>query len=245
MTTAGAQMQRIPGGAFRPLYNDGAQSDNATDTIDVTPFYLDAETVTNAEFLAFARAHPKWRKSRIKALFADRNYFRHWRDDSTLGDGAPRSAPVVNVSWFAAKAYCRARRAALPTAAQWEYAAAASETDADASDDPAFIARLLAWYSRPRGHQDGVGRFRNVHGVYDLHGSVWEWVLDFNSALSSGESRADSARDRQLYCAAGVVGASTYVDYPSFLRYGYRSSLDGRYTHSELGFRCAAAQVES
>ncbi len=238
-------MRLIPGGAHRPLYGDGAGIDGGSGKIALAAFYLDAGAVSNGAFLEFVRAHPKWRKSRIKPLFADPNYLAQWRGDLDPGSGvAVAAAPVVNVSWFAARAFCRAGNATLPTTAQWEFAAAASETVADAGDDPEFIARILAWYSRPHGRTDDAGHFKNVYGVYDLHGahgSAWEWVLDFNAALTSGESRADASRDRRLYCAAGVVGAATYVDYPSFLRYGYRSSLDGRYTHGELGFRCAAA----
>ncbi len=239
-TPVTGEMRLIPGGTFRPLYSDGVETDRGTGKISLAAFYLDAQAVTNGAFLEFVRAHPKWRKSRVKRIFADRNYLAHWPGDLSPGTGT-ETAPVVNVSWFAAKAFCRAAGGTLPTTAQWEYAAVASETATDASGDPDFIARILAWYSLPRGHKDGIARFENVYGVYDLHGSVWEWVLDFNSALTSGESRADSSRDRQLYCAAGVVGAASYVDYPSFLRHGYRSSLDGRYTHGELGFRCAAA----
>lgn len=246
---AAAERQLIPGGDHRPLYTDAT----AAGVVTLAPFRLDARAVTNADFLAFARAHPKWRKSRVTPLFADANYLAHWRGDLAPGAAAPAHAAVVNVSWFAARAYCRAAGGALPSAAQWEYAAAASATAPDAADDPAFIAQILAWYSAPRGgHGDGGNdgdgdpgaraEFRNYYGVYDMHASVWEWVSDFNAALTSGESRADASRERQLFCAAGVVGARSYTDYPSFLRNAYRSSLDGRYTHRELGFRCAAAE---
>jgi len=247
--TAHADMRLIPGGVHRPLYTDAAGG------VAIAPFRLDARAVSNADFLAFARAHPKWRKSQVKRLFADRNYLAHWRGDLTPGDAAPARAAVVNVSWFAARAYCRAAGGGLPNTAQWEYAAAADESVANAADDPAFIARILAWYAAPRdgaGAADidnsdtdagdsGATTYRNYYGVYDMHSSVWEWVSDFNAALTSGESRADSSRERQLFCAAGVVGARSYTDYPSFLRNAYRSSLDGRYTHRALGFRCAAA----
>lgn len=234
---AAADRILIPGGLHRPLYTDAA-GDN---TVAIAAFRLDARAVTNADFLAFARAHPKWRKSQVKALFADANYLAHWRGDLTPGGAAPAASAVVNVSWFAARAYCRAAGGQLPSAAQWEYAAAASESAPNAADDPAFIARILAWYSAPRG-APGHGEFRNYYGIYDMHGAVWEWVSDFNAALTSGESRADASRERQLFCAAGILGARSYTDYPSFLRNAYRSSLSGRYTHRELGFRCAAAE---
>jgi len=242
-TVDAADRQLIPGGLHRPLYTDAA----AAGVITVAPFRLDAWAVTNADFLAFVRAQPKWRKSQVKRLFADPNYLAHWRGDLAPGPAAPAAAAVVNVSWFAARAYCRAAGGRLPNTAEWEYAAAASESAPNAADDPAFIARILAWYSAPRDGGDGGGNgsgaaaYRNYYGVYDMHASVWEWVADFNAALTSGESRADASRERQLFCAAGVLGARSYTDYPSFLRNAYRSSLDGRYTHRALGFRCAAA----
>lgn len=235
VTTAAADRILIPGGLHRPLYTEAGDAGVAIDA-----FYLDARAVTNADFLAFARAHPKWRKSQVKPLFADANYLAHWRGDLAPGAAAPAQAAVVNVSWFAARAYCRAAGGRLPNTAEWEYAAAADERAPGAADDPAFIARILAWYSAPPGDRAGRAEFRNYYGIYNLHGAVWEWVSDFNAALTSGESRADASRERQLFCAAGVLGARSYVDYPSFLRNAYRSSLDGRYTHRELGFRCAA-----
>jgi len=247
VTAAAAERAFIPGGVHRPLYTDAAAG-----AVVVAPFYLDARAVTNADYLAFVRAHLRWRKSSIKPLFADANYLRHWRGDLTPGDApaAAADAPVVNVSWFAARAYCRAAGGNLPSTAQWEFAAAADEESADAANDPAFIARILAWYAAPRGGDAGDGaagapHYRNYYGVFDMHASVWEWVSDFNAALTSGESRADASRERQLFCAAGVVGARTYTDYPSFLRNAYRSSLNGRYTHRELGFRCAASASQA
>ena len=70
--------------------------------------------------------------------------------------------------------------------------------------------------------------FRNVHGVSDLHGLIWEWTLDFNSSLVTGESRADGSLDRSLYCGSGAAGAADFEDYAAFMRYAFRSSLEAR-----------------
>lgn len=74
-----------------------------------------------------------------------------------------------------------------------------------------------------------------------MHGLVWEWTLDFNSALVSGESRADAALERSLYCGAGASGAADFADYAAFMRFAHRASLEARYTSAGLGFRCARA----
>ena len=79
----------------------------------------------------------------------------------------------------------------------------------------------------------------NAWGVRDLHGVVWEWTLDFNSALVSGESRADASLERSLYCGAGASGATDFADYAAFMRFAHRASLEADYTTALLGFRTA------
>ena len=235
-----ATMAAIPGGEFRPLY---LREDAGM--VEVAPFRIDTLPVTNRDFLAFVQENPRWSKSRIPAIFADGRYLQHWQVDT--GDAWRPSDDildrvVVNVSWFAAQAYCASRQAELPTVAQWEFVARASETRADGGSDPAYRKRILEWYTSHRdplasevGHSP-----QNYWGVKDMHGLVWEWTRDFSSALTSGESRADSAVDTQLYCASGSVGAADPSDYAAFMRYGFRSSLEAAYSLPNLGFRCAA-----
>ncbi|MBZ0267852.1 formylglycine-generating enzyme family protein [bacterium] len=225
-------MVRIEGGLYTPLFkNEG--------TRPVPAFYLDAYPVTIREYLKFVAAEPAWRRSRIPRIFADDRYLERWKDD--LEPGMSPDAPVVNVSWFAARAYCRWRGKRLPTQAEWEIAAIASETAPDGRESPTFHQRILEWYGKPAPDPlPPVGStFRNYWGVWDLHGSVWEWVEDFNTALVTGESRGDTGLDRGLFCGSGSVGASDARDYAAFMRYAFRSSLEGRYTVRNLGFRGA------
>ncbi|MEO7889515.1 MAG: formylglycine-generating enzyme family protein [Vicinamibacterales bacterium] len=241
-----AGMVRIPAGSYRPLYTTPRRAgptnpprSSPSQRVVVDPFLMDAVPVTNSQFLAFVRDHPEWRRSAANRLFVDTSYLRQWRGDLDPGDLAPPASPVVYVSWFAARAYLKAQGKQLPTVDQWEYAAAASESLADASRDPVFLERLRIWYGRPTPKPlPPVGSTsRNVYGVRDLHGLVWEWTLDFNSALVTGESRADSALEQTLYCGSGGVGASDFEDYAAFMRYAFRSSLEARYGVANLGFR--------
>ena len=241
------EMVRIPGGRYRPLYRQpvrGARRDTVVRkvvAVTVPPFDLDCRPATNGDYLAFVREHPEWRRSRASRLFADESYLRHWRGDLDPGPGAPATSPVVHVSWYAARAYAAACGKRLPTVAEWELAGAADETRRDATADPAFLERLRNWYSRPApAVLPPVGKgLRNAWGVVDLHGLVWEWTLDFNSALVSGESRGDASLERSLYCGTGASGAADFSDYAAFMRFAHRASLEARYTTSSLGFRCA------
>ena len=80
----------------------------------------------------------------------------------------------------------------------------------------------------------------NLHGARGLHGLVWEWVDDFNTAMVTGESRADTDRDQSLFCGGASATASDTSDYAAFMRQALRSSLTARQGTSTLGFRCAA-----
>ena len=99
---------------------------------------------------------------------------------------------------------------------------------------------ILDWYSIPTPHVLPPVRsgYKNANGVFSLHGLIWEWTLDFNSAMVTGESRADGSLDKSLFCGAGSASAADKSDYAAFLRFGFRSSLKARYAVNNLGFRC-------
>lgn len=233
---AAAGRVRIPGGSYRPLFDRGVGR------VEVRSFALDRRPVTRGDFLAFVTANPEWRRDRVKPVLADRAYLADWPGALDAGRGDDLRRPVVQVSWFAARAYCTWRGGRLPTTDEWELAAAASATSHDATRDPAEQQRLLALYGRPRPSPlpPVGGSAPNVYGVYDLHGLAWEWTRDFHSVLLSGDSRGTAARDVALTCAAGAVGTTDPRNYPAFLRYALRGGLDARVTLGSLGFRCAA-----
>jgi formylglycine-generating enzyme required for sulfatase activity len=219
----------VPAGEYVPFFVDSPGSADAgvvrPAPVAVAAFELDARPVTQEEFLAFVRANPSWRRSRIARLFADDGYLRGWAADLSVQPGAAL-APVTEVSWFAAKAYCRWRSEELPTTAQWERAAEGSDA-----------AEVLAWYGAPTPAvlpNAGSGA-PNRFGVRDLHGLVWEWVLDFNATMATGEGRGDDA----FFCGGSAAKAVNPSDYATFMRSAFRGSLQARFTVKNLGFRCA------
>lgn len=229
------EMVRIEGGTYTPLYKTPSERD----TIRIDAFMLDRHPVTNAEFLAFVDANPKWQRANVPALFADDGYLRHWEGNLTLGPDAPPDHPVVHVSWFAAQAYARWQGKRLPMTAEWEYAARASATARDGYTDPGFKARVLA-------HTTSKQPLRSVHeatvnawGLRGMHALVWEWVSDFNTQFIIGDARANTAYDRQQFCGSGALSATEFEDYAAFLRFSMRTSLEATNTTSRLGFRCA------
>ena len=232
---AAPDLRVVRGGAYAPFYRIAGR-----DRVVVPTFALDATPVTNARFLAFVRAHPTWQRGRVRRLFADADYLAHWAGDVELGPNTRPAQPVTRVSWFAARAFCQAEGRRLPREAEWEYVARASQTSPDAPRDPATTARIIAWYGRPDAPIADVGAARpDYWGLYDLHGLVWEWVEDFNSALVVTDSRDNQGPGVGRFCGAASVGARDVGDYVAFMRYAFRQSLRGAYTVRNLGFRCA------
>jgi formylglycine-generating enzyme len=227
----------VPAGTYAPLL----RTRDEPERVPVAAFKLDVRPVTNAEFLAFVRAHPRWRRSEVAPLFAEAGYLGDWASDVELGPRAPADAPVVRISWFAARAFATAHGKRLPTTAEWERAAAVGFTQEDGRTEPGFRTAALAWFAQPsRLPLAAVGADRpNLHGVHDLLSLVWEWVDDFNTALVTGESRADTGLERTQFCGAGAASARDLENYPAFMRAGMRSSLRASYAVPNLGFRCA------
>lgn len=230
------EMTRVPAMKYRPLF----RGERDAREVSVNAFLLDRRPVTNAEFLAFARENPRWQRSQVARLFADEQYLAHWAGDLELGKAEP-GQPVTCISWFAAKAYAAWRGKRLPNTAEWEVAAGVGFSQSDGAKDTPFQQAIARWYGTPSPAAlpvAGSGK-PNVHGIRDLHGLVWEWTSDFNSAMVTGDARGDTGLERQLFCGSGSLGSKDPGNYPAFMRYGMRSSLKAGYTVHNLGFRCA------
>jgi formylglycine-generating enzyme len=225
-------MAFIPDGSYAPFIK------GQTDQISVDGFWMDEKQVTNGEFLEFVANNPRWSREQIKSLFADDDYLSQWNEQ-----GADPVAdqdllkPVVNVSWFAAQAYCESEGKRLPTMHEWEYAATAlpiGETDSSS------LQNIIAnWYSRKSGEPGPVGSvYKSQHGVWDMYGQVWEWVYDFNSVVNNEDSRNQEEAPEGLFCGSASLNANDASDYATFVRFAFRGSLKGNYTTRKLGFRC-------
>lgn len=229
-----SEMKRVKRGTFVPLYGSDSSG------VFVNDFLLDIYPVTNQQFLDFVKKYPKWKKSKVLRLFADKNYLYKWKSDTELGDNISAQAAITNVSWYAAKDYCACQGKRLANMDEWEFAAMASQTQPNAQRDSIFNRQIIEGYEIPKTYKNKIGStYKNYWGIWDMHGLVWEWTSDFNSVLISGESRQDVDTERNLFCGSAAINASNLMDYAAFMRYAFRGSIKANYGIQTLGFRCA------
>jgi len=100
-----------------------------------------------------------------------------------LGSDQGDDHPVVDVSWDDAKAYCDHYGYALPTEAQWEYAARGPASSAYPWGDAWDLSRCCNYDNKgPGGRTYPVGSFPtgvSWCGALDMAGNVWEWCADW------------------------------------------------------------------
>ena len=155
----------------------------------------------------------------------------HPRDGSAI---TPDS-PVTEVTWAAAKEYCKAVGGRLPREAEWEYAARGGTTTRTYGPLDA-----IAWSARNSdAHAHPVGqRQPNRFGLYDMLGNVHEWVLDryFNSY--GDEDDAGPVVEPVASNASATVRGGAWTSEAKGMRVSARLSRPPDTADPNVGFRC-------
>ena len=179
----------------------------------------------------------------------------HRPSDDGWGRG---QRPVINVSWhdvvdqylpwLGAKT---GRAYRLLTEAEWEYVARGNSPTLYSWGDAVGTANAncngcgSAWDNKMTAP---VGSFRaNPFGLYDLHGNVWEWVVDcwhnsYHGAPNDGsEWIVDCERDDFFgQTNLRLVRGGAWYDSPRRLRSARRYAIAARFRNgNHVGFRVA------
>lgn len=76
------EMVLVEEGSYRPLYSERKKEPIEAEIVD--SFWMDKVAVTQKDYLKFVKKHPRWRRSKIKRLFADSSYLKDWASDLEL-----------------------------------------------------------------------------------------------------------------------------------------------------------------
>ena len=215
-------------------------------SVTIDDFYLDKYPVTNAEFKKFTEFNPEWRPDRIPRTLHNGNYLKHWKEQDALRTKADH--PVVNVSWYAAVAYCRWAGKRLPTEAEWEHGARGGLNALFPWGDQPVDATRANFLGSGIGTTSPVGHYpANRYGLFDMVGNVWQFLADQwkpypstpqKNPVAGGNLFLDGAAFLQVKTRRVIRGGS-FGGAPVNLWVEYRDSHPPDAAREFVGFRCA------
>ncbi len=162
--------------------------------------------------------------------------------------------PVDQITWDEARLFCRKLtelhntsgiipagwKWELPTEAQWEYACRAGSTGSQAGD-----LETMAWYRNNSGNESHPVKTKqaNAWGLYDMHGNVWEMVLDWYAEYPTHSvTDPTGAPTGPNY----IVRGGGWGDEAKICRSALRSGAPRNFRDGSLGFRpCLSAFWQS
>lgn len=165
--------------------------------------------------------------------------------------------PVINVSWGDAQKYAAwlssttGMSYALPSEAQWEYAARAGDTGIFAGGSAAALCAFANGAAQESGLKWAntactdpaadrtlpVGMLgANKFGVKDMIGNVAEWTLDCNT-LNLRDAPTNGKADQRGSCNQRVVRGGSWFSGPADLRFSARLMQRRGDSNDFTGFR--------
>ncbi|MFM0326022.1 SUMF1/EgtB/PvdO family nonheme iron enzyme [Caballeronia glebae] len=161
---------------------------------------------------------------------------------------APGNAPMRNVSWDDAQVYVKwlskvgGKPYRLPTEAEWEYAARGGTQSTywwgDQMKKGTADCKDCGDPYKPEAPAP-VGSFApNPYGLYDMNGSVWEWVADcwhgsYKNAPADGRAWDDPS------CSVRVIRGGSWREGAAYMQSATRFKYSSSVRQSQNGFRVA------
>ncbi len=194
---------RVPSGAFRMGSDTGDPQEQPVHDVAVDGFWMSATLVTARQYAIFLRSNPRWsRRTAMSGRHED--YLRGFQGDAP--PNGRETSPVVYVDWAAAAAFSEWAGGALPTEAQWEYAAQGGQAHRYGTRDGTLHSRLANYGGAAGAVTDVRKHAPNPYGLYDMAGNAWEWCADEYDeefyASPEAAGRNPVAGDRHTFVAA-------------------------------------------
>lgn len=270
-----AGMVRIGGGRFSPGTEGGYPDERPLAAVTLEDFWIDRTEVTRAQFASFVAATgyvTEAERSGGAAVFqaplnnsVDGTALPWWRyvkgadwrhpEGPQAAPAALDAHPVTLVTLADAQAYAMWRGNALPSEAQWEYAARGGQPSQRLGEEPVDEqGRPTANYWQgvfpvQDAGEDGyaylapVGCFAaNLYGLFDMIGNVWEWTADAQWGPIISHANGDPGLSRNFLGTSRpqVIKGGSYLcasSYCARYRTAARERQEADLATSHVGFR--------
>ncbi|MCC3531456.1 MAG: SUMF1/EgtB/PvdO family nonheme iron enzyme [Microcoleus sp. PH2017_22_RUC_O_B] len=239
----------IPGGTFlmgsSETESGGMNNEKPQHSVTIQPFLIGKYPITQAQWKAVA-AFPKVNRD----IELEPSHFK----------GADR--PVEQVSWYDAVEFCdrlsqkTGSKYRLPTEAEWEYACRAGTTTPfhfgeTITPDVANYDCNYSYKSGPKAKGSyrkqtnpvKTFSFANAFGLFDMHGNVWEWCLDYwhenyHEAPTDGSAWLTDNNNNSR-----VLRGGSWLNAPTECRSAYRYNWNSDDRVRRFGFRIVCLLV--
>ncbi len=237
-------MVALPGGMYQMGSQEteqGRGTDEGLHEVVLDSFWMGACEVTWDEFNLYQFKHMDNDSAYAVNVFkADAiarpspPYF-----DFTYGRGRIGGYPAATMTQQSALRYCQwlSNKTGdfyrLPTEAEWEYACrAGTQTPWAWGKEPEKAIDYAWFYENSSGSYQKVGTKKpNAWGLYDMHGNVAEWTLDYYTTdyFQRLDSNAVNPQVWPLKKHSRTVKGGSFEDYLPELRSGDRKKSDPKW----------------
>lgn len=158
------------------------------------------------------------------------------------------NSPVRDVSWDDAQQYVKwlskvsGKAYRLPTEAEWEFAERGGTTTrywwGEQMRNGSANCKGCGEPWRPDAPANAGSFAANPYGLYDMNGSVWEWVSDcWHNSYKGAPSNGKSWDEQD--CRVHVIRGGSWRDGPDYMLSSTRFKYGASVRYSQNGFRIA------
>ena len=238
----GTQLVLIPEGEFLaggPKYDEG----RGPFSVRLPAYYLAVYTVTNAQYARFLTESNPEQTDLEMWVSLDRDCFVRKTASHYEAYGGKDDHPVVQVSWYGAKAYCEWAGLRLPTELEWEKGARG--TDGREYPWGNQWDETMCRNEKNIGDETtcSVGSYANGRspwGLYQMAGNVWEWCADEYDGFAYDRYRGGDISTQHVHLPSHVERGGSWInDASNWFRCADRQACVTSARSRYDGFRCA------